>query len=329
MPKNLKETIRLYKLAANQGNAIAQTNLAHCYNMGKGVPENPKIAAELYTLAADQGHASARTHLASLYYNGRGVEANLETAVKHWRLATIQGNADAQFNLAICHTHGEVMPQNLEKVAELFELAANQGHLVAQTNLGILREGDQKTFRQIEASWNKSISNFMGQLEVTADDEVQRFINDQLTELEVKQREEIGTINLRYNFLCDLLEAIITKSLQRDLSEEQQERLESSLNPILPYCHGDIIQDSIVNKEGQESMVLSTLRLAIETNKVKIIDNLREELPSPSPQKIINNQSEQRAIRRAAEDKKQEQQATRATKLQDDHSGSEVSCTIL
>ncbi len=56
--KNLKKAVRLYTLAANQGDVTAQTNLGYYYENG-GLPKDPGKAAELYILAADQGHTTS------------------------------------------------------------------------------------------------------------------------------------------------------------------------------------------------------------------------------------------------------------------------------
>ena len=54
------ESARLYRLAADQGEARAQFNLALMYEDGTGVPQDHAEAARLYRLAADLGHAGAQ-----------------------------------------------------------------------------------------------------------------------------------------------------------------------------------------------------------------------------------------------------------------------------
>jgi TPR repeat protein len=48
-----------------------------------------------YTLAANQGNAEAQTRLAVIYLNGVGVEPNRELAVKYVELAAAQGYRNA------------------------------------------------------------------------------------------------------------------------------------------------------------------------------------------------------------------------------------------
>jgi TPR repeat protein len=61
---NSAEAARLYKLAADQGNAYGQVNLGRFYEYGKGgLPKDDTQAARLYKLAADQGNAYAQSRL--------------------------------------------------------------------------------------------------------------------------------------------------------------------------------------------------------------------------------------------------------------------------
>ena len=55
------EAVRWYRLAADQGLAIAQNNLGWMYDNGEGVAEDDAEAVRWYRLAADQGHADAST----------------------------------------------------------------------------------------------------------------------------------------------------------------------------------------------------------------------------------------------------------------------------
>jgi len=70
---DLAEAARLYRLAANQGNASAQVNLGIYYERGLGgLKKDEREAARLYRLAANQGNARAQSVLANLYRDGRG-----------------------------------------------------------------------------------------------------------------------------------------------------------------------------------------------------------------------------------------------------------------
>ena len=67
MQKDEREAARLFKLAADQGNATAQYNLGVYYDAGRGgLQKDEHAAARLYKLAADQGDADAQSALKRL-----------------------------------------------------------------------------------------------------------------------------------------------------------------------------------------------------------------------------------------------------------------------
>jgi len=82
------------------------------YN-GRGVPQNYAEAMKWYRLAADQGQARAQSGLGGMYASGQGVPKNDAEAIKWFRLAANQGNATAQVNLGGMVANGPgIPPQN-------------------------------------------------------------------------------------------------------------------------------------------------------------------------------------------------------------------------
>ena len=57
--KDAAEAVRWFRLAAEQGNAAAQSNLGLMYAIGKGVPEDGVTAYAWLNIAAEQGQSSA------------------------------------------------------------------------------------------------------------------------------------------------------------------------------------------------------------------------------------------------------------------------------
>ena len=127
--------LREWTPLAQQGNALAQTNLGTMYGMGLGVSQNKKTALKWYRLAAKQGYARAQVKLGVMYQDGLGVPQNNQTAVKWYRLAAEQGNAGAQFNLGSMYDSGQGVPQNKMTAVKWYRLAAKQGNAAAQSNL--------------------------------------------------------------------------------------------------------------------------------------------------------------------------------------------------
>ena len=78
MPQDDAEAVRWYRLAAEQGEAIAQNNLGLMYSNGWGVPQDYAEAIRWYRLLAEQGKAGAQNNLGVMYdSNGRGVPQDL------------------------------------------------------------------------------------------------------------------------------------------------------------------------------------------------------------------------------------------------------------
>ena len=71
------------------------------YDNGEGVAENDAEAVKWYRLAAEQGDAAAQSNLGLMYDNGEGVPESKVDAYLWWNLAAAQGLADAKTNKGI------------------------------------------------------------------------------------------------------------------------------------------------------------------------------------------------------------------------------------
>ncbi len=58
-------------------------------------------------VAADQGVADAQYNLALCYATGDGVVKDAAEAARYFKVAADQGAADAQYNLAVCYATGD------------------------------------------------------------------------------------------------------------------------------------------------------------------------------------------------------------------------------
>jgi TPR repeat protein len=134
MPQDSREAARLYHIAADQGHAWAQYNIAQFYRYGKGVIQNHHTAASYYRLSADQGCAVAQCDIAACYKRGEGVLQSHSEAARWYHLAADQGDAQALNNLANCYARGQGVIQNDSEAARHVRLAADQGLAHAQSN---------------------------------------------------------------------------------------------------------------------------------------------------------------------------------------------------
>jgi TPR repeat protein len=73
VPQDHAEAVYWYRLAAEQGNAVAQYNLGAALEAGLGVPQNYIEAIGWYRKAARQNNAAAQFNLGTMYYCHRGV----------------------------------------------------------------------------------------------------------------------------------------------------------------------------------------------------------------------------------------------------------------
>ena len=130
-PKNQQEALRLFRLAAEQGDAGGQYMLGTGYVAGEaGLPKDDREALRLFKLAADQGLAAAQNEIGNFHANGRGgLPKNEKEAVRQYGLAAAQSLAAAQYNLGFMYANGRGgLASNDREAARLYRLAADQGY---------------------------------------------------------------------------------------------------------------------------------------------------------------------------------------------------------
>jgi hypothetical protein len=81
------------RLAAEQGLAVAQSNLGLMYVKGEGVPRSDEEGAKWLRRAANQGLAVAQNKLGTMYEFGRGVPQDPVSAYMWYVLAAARGDA--------------------------------------------------------------------------------------------------------------------------------------------------------------------------------------------------------------------------------------------
>jgi TPR repeat protein len=96
VPQSYVEALKWYRLAADQGQAFAQTRLGVLYEYGHGVRQNYAEALTWYRLAADQGRAEAQFFLGNMYVKGQGVPEDYVLAHMWFTLAAAKGDEGAK-----------------------------------------------------------------------------------------------------------------------------------------------------------------------------------------------------------------------------------------
>lgn len=69
-----------FKGRAVRGDPVAEDNLGHIYQDGRGVPQNDAQAVTWFTKAADSGNSDAMLSLGVAYLYGKGVSQDNKTA---------------------------------------------------------------------------------------------------------------------------------------------------------------------------------------------------------------------------------------------------------
>jgi hypothetical protein len=106
---NTKKMFNWFLLAAEQGHADAQYQVAHNYQWGFGTDKNIKKAVLWYQKAAELGHAKAQFELGMCYDKGKGVWRNYEKAVLWLRKASDQGEPESKQRLSVLLSEGKLI----------------------------------------------------------------------------------------------------------------------------------------------------------------------------------------------------------------------------
>lgn len=139
-PRDLRRAAQWYRLAANQGLARAQANLASLLYRGAGdaVARDTPEAVRLYGLAAAQGHAESQALIGRLMLDGLdGVRQDTAAAVRLIRQSAEQRHAYGQFLLGTVLDGGEGVPEDVTEATRWFQLSAQQDYPPAQYALGM------------------------------------------------------------------------------------------------------------------------------------------------------------------------------------------------
>ncbi len=127
-------------LAVSPDDTRALLSLGSKYYHGQGVTQSYEEAARLFRLAAEQGNAEAQELLGRMYYWGSGVTGDKAEAARWYRLAAEQGRAESQRWLGYMYEWGIGLPEDLEEASRWYRMAAEQGHVEAQYSLGFMSD---------------------------------------------------------------------------------------------------------------------------------------------------------------------------------------------
>ncbi|MCC7253365.1 hypothetical protein [Hyphomicrobium sp.] len=143
------------RLAAANGDASAEFEVAARLAEGKGTGQDYAEALRWYQRSAAKGFAQAQYRLGTLYERGLGVTKDIERAKIWYARAAEGGNVKAMHNLAVLSAGGEAGEPDYDAAQPWFLKAAEHGLADSQYNLGVLLENGfgGKTDRVAAYKW--------------------------------------------------------------------------------------------------------------------------------------------------------------------------------
>ena len=141
------------RLNAEQGNAVAQYNLARSYAAGKNVTKDLKAALYWFEKAASAGQPNAQTSMGWAYMSDYLELAPNYKLAMEWNLkAANQGFGEGSSNIGLLYENGWGMPVNYAAAAKWYLKAIEQGAHSGQAelHLGALYENGRGVGKNLE-----------------------------------------------------------------------------------------------------------------------------------------------------------------------------------
>ncbi|AFX93175.1 putative Sel1-like repeat-containing protein [Megavirus courdo11] len=123
------------KLAAKNGDSMAQYNVGRMYYKGLSTKKNIQKAIKWITKSANQNNKYGLINLSRYYEDGDGVLPDINKAIKLLEQAACQNLSKAQFYLGRIYMYTD--PPNYKLAFKYYQEAANQNHTNAQYWLAI------------------------------------------------------------------------------------------------------------------------------------------------------------------------------------------------
>jgi uncharacterized protein len=137
-----QKPIEEVKAKAEAGDAESQVDLCRRYDKGEGLVKDHAEAVKWYRKAAEQNLALAQYNLAVCYDRSvgcrDGVAEDQVEAVKWYRKAAEQNLALAQYNLTVCYERGDGVAEDWVEAYKWLLLAARQGVEAPKEHMTVL-----------------------------------------------------------------------------------------------------------------------------------------------------------------------------------------------
>ncbi len=130
--KNYGEAAKLYREAAEAGNAVAQVGFGVLLRNGEGVSRNEAEAVKWFRKAAGQGYARGQAQVGLRYVLGQGVTEDWGDAETWCRKAAEQYDALGLYCMGLLSQFGLGVPHDLDAAIRYFDRAEDQGDGMAK-----------------------------------------------------------------------------------------------------------------------------------------------------------------------------------------------------
>lgn len=158
--------MRLYKIAADKGNAVAQCAMGIAYQRGKDLPHNEEASIKYLKLAANQGDGQALYELACFHkddYEKNSVLLRDRTKeYEYFKKSVENGFTPALEFLGGCYQLGIGTDKNDYKAFECFKKAADKGYPHSMFECAMSMKNGTGTEVDTQGAWNylnKSAAN--------------------------------------------------------------------------------------------------------------------------------------------------------------------------
>ena len=105
---------------------------------------NLKQAFYWAKIASENGEPLAQTNLGRCYQHGWGTDINYEEALRWTKIAAKNGDPMAMHNLATFYREGSLLEKDFSKAKSYYEQAANMGLARAMNDLGVLYQSEKE-----------------------------------------------------------------------------------------------------------------------------------------------------------------------------------------
>ena len=224
VPQDFQEALRLFRLEAEQGNALAMYDLGRMWADGLGVEADPDAAKEWYLKALDAFLSAEKKlperkktylqyRIGKMYLAGLGTDQSYETAALWLDLAAEKSHKYAQYTLAGLYAKGQGVERDLKHAFALYHASAIQGNPYASYELAkMFRDGTGtvKLAEQAEEHFQDAFSGFQVLEEQSHDDKLQYRLGQMLYQGIGTERDEeeavrywqqaakLGNVNAQY-----------------------------------------------------------------------------------------------------------------------------------